>query len=310
MIQNRSFTHATVIKHTGSHYLLTCLPHWEPFEAVLRGRIRLKGDTLTNPLAVGDWVDGFYLAGGDAVITRIYPRRNYIIRKSTNLSRKAHIIAANVDTACLMVSARLPVTPLPFIDRFLVSCEAYRVPVVLIVNKCDLGNPDADFCEAYTRAGYRIFRVSAKDGTGIAALREELCGRIALFSGISGVGKSSVANAIDPDLHLKTDSLSQAHDTGRHTTTFYEMHRLANGGFFIDSPGIKGFGLIDMDRSEIYHFFPEIFAVAAGCKYNACLHVNEPGCAVREAVEKGLISSRRYESYLKLLADEGGKYRH
>lgn len=310
------FKNATVVKHAGNSYKLCFLPEWKPFSATLRGKIRLKGDSLTNPVAVGDIVDGEVI-NGEAVITAIHPRRNYLIRKSTNLSRQAHIIAANLDAAYLIVSATEPETPLAFMDRFLVTCQAYRVPATLVVNKIDELDlfPDyrayvAHLTDIYTKAGYPVLEVSAKTGEGLDSLHQTMKDKVALFSGISGVGKSSLANAIDPSLHLKTDQISAAHLTGKHTTTFYEMHPLSKGGFFIDSPGIKGFGLLDMDKYELYHYFPEIFAAAEGCKFNPCLHTSEPHCAVKQAVAEGLISEERYQSYLKLLEDpEGGKYR-
>ncbi len=322
MSRTNSFTNATVIRQTGNMYKLCLLPQWHPFSAVLRGKIRLKGDSLTNPLAVGDLVDGYFQESthgteGEALITTIHPRRNYLIRKSTNLSRQAHIIAANIDTAYLVLSATEPQTPLAFIDRLLVTCQAYRVPAVLLLNKCDeldeipRYREDADRLTAiYRGAGYCVREVSAKTGMGMEAHREELKEKISLFAGVSGVGKSSLANALDPGLDLKTAPISMAHLTGKHTTTFYQMHPLSQGGYIIDSPGIRGFGLLEMNRSEIYHYFPEIFAASAGCKYNPCTHVHEPHCAVKEAVEAGTISEARYQSYLKLMDDpDGSKYR-
>lgn len=319
------FERATVVKQTGNLYKISFLPEWDPFQAVLSGKLRLKEGKLTNPVAVGDLVDGIMPAkparvrGHEepAVITYVYPRRNYLIRKSANLSREAHIIAANIDMAYLVLSATEPQTPLPFIDRFLVTCQAYGVPATLLVNKYDelLSIPDYKensdhISEIYTRAGYPVLNVSAFDGTGLKTLSMLLRDKISLFAGISGVGKSSLANTLDPSLSLKTAAISSAHLTGKHTTTFYEMHPLTGGGFFIDSPGIKGFGLLEINRSELYHFFPELFAASAGCKYNSCLHTNEPRCAVRDAVENGLIPAERYTSYLKMLEDpEGGKYR-
>jgi ribosome biogenesis GTPase len=321
-MEQQVFQNATVIKQTGSLYRLTFLPIWDPFTAVLSGKLRLKGDKLTNPVAVGDKVNGFRQPTGNskenhAVITEILPRKNYLIRKSVNLSRQAHIIAANIDWAYILLSATEPETPFPFIDRFLVTCQAYRVPVTLIINKTDELQWATDYIarithtrDIYQKAGYHVMEVSAKTGEGTAELANQLKNKISLFSGISGVGKSSLANKLDPSLHLKTAQISRAHLTGKHTTTFYEMHPLQSGGYIVDSPGIRGFGLLEITKEELSHYFPEIFAVSSGCRFNGCLHAEEPDCAVREAVEKGLIPAERYESYLKMLEDpDGGKYR-
>ncbi len=321
-MEQQVFQNATVIKQTGSLYRLTFLPLWDPFTAVLSGKLRLKGDKLTNPVAVGDKVNGYWQLSDNrkdnhAVITEIRPRKNYLIRKSVNLSRQAHIIAANIDWAYILLSATEPETPFPFIDRFLVTCQAYRVPVTLIINKTDELQWATDYIERvthtreiYQKAGYPVMEVSAKTGEGTAELANQLKNKISLFSGISGVGKSSLANKLDPSLHLKTAQISQAHLTGKHTTTFYEMHPLQSGGYIVDSPGIRGFGLLEITKEELSHYFPEIFAASSGCRFNGCLHAEEPECAVREAVEKGLIPAERYESYLKMLEDpDGGKYR-
>jgi ribosome biogenesis GTPase len=321
-MEQQVFQNATVIKQTGSLYRLTFLPAWDPFTAVLSGKLRLKGDNLTNPAAVGDRVNGYWQPAADrqanhAIITEIQPRKNYLIRKSVNLSRQAHIIAANIDWAYILLSATEPWTPFPFIDRFLVTCQAYRVPVTLILNKTDELQWASDYApqaehvkKIYEKAGYTVLEVSAKTGEGTAQLEEQLKDKISLFSGISGVGKSSLANKLDPSLDLKTAPISTAHLTGKHTTTFYEMHPLQNGGYIIDSPGIRGFGLLEITKEELSHYFPEIFAASASCRFNGCLHAGEPDCAVREAVEKGMISAERYQSYLKMLEDpDGGKYR-
>lgn len=321
-MEQQQFKNATVIKQTGSLYRLTFLPRWEPFMAILSGRLRLREGKLTNPVAVGDRVNGFWQPGGNdqkekAVITEIHPRVNYLIRKSVNLSRQAHIIAANIDWACVILSATEPKTPFPFIDRFLVTCQAYSVPATIILNKTDelervpqyLSQAE-QYRDVYQRAGYTVMEVSARTGAGMELLAQHLKGKISLLSGISGVGKSALANRLDPQLHLKTAPISLAHMTGKHTTTYYEMHPLGTGGYIIDSPGIKGFGLLEMTKEELSHYFPEIFAASASCRFNGCLHAEEPGCAVREAVEKGLIPAERYDSYLRLLEDpEGGKYR-
>ncbi len=319
---------ATVVKHTGSHYLLSRLPHWDLFPAVLRGKIRLKGSNATNPVAVGDVVmfeaevaenvqdapmAEMVTAENPAVITSIKPRNNYIIRKSTNLSRQSHIIAANVDRAFLVITIDYPQVKLPFLDRLLVTCEVYNVPATIVLNKCDLYGPEhADmltaFHEIYEGAGYPIIEVSAHTGQGVDELRNMVNGHISLFSGVSGVGKSSLIKALDPALEPRVGEISDAHEQGRHTTTFYEMYSLATGGFIIDTPGIRGFGLVDLKKEEIALYFPEMLEAAQNCRFTPCTHTHEPGCAVKEAVEAGDISYDRYSSYLGMLEEEG-KYR-
>ena len=312
---------ATVVKHTGSHYMLSCLPEWNLFPAVLRGKIRLKGSTATNPVAVGDVVN--YEADADsleqvtlensAVITSVEPRRNYIIRKSTNLSRQSHIIAANLDRAFLVITLDFPQVKLPFLDRLLVTCEVYNVPPVIVLNKCDLYGPEhedmyAAFHEIYEGAGYRIVDVSAHTGQGVDELRAIISDGVSLFSGVSGVGKSSLIKALDPSLEPRVGDISDAHEQGRHTTTFYEMYSVHSGGFIVDTPGLRGFGLVDLKKEEIALYFPEMLKVAEDCRFTPCTHTHEPGCAVKEAVENGEISYDRYSSYLGML-DEEGKYR-
>jgi ribosome biogenesis GTPase len=250
----------------------------------------------------------------DGVITAVHPRKNYIIRRSSNLSRQEHIIAANVDCAYLVVTLVLPQTPLEFIDRFLVTCEAYKVPVMIVLNKIDIHREATQeavlrFKEIYEGAGYRVMETSALTGEGVEQVRAAIGGgSITLFSGISGVGKSSLINALDSGLALRTGEISDYHLKGKHTTTFYEMFPVA-GGFVIDSPGIKGFGLVEVGHEEVYHFFPELFKAASGCRFNPCTHTHEPGCAVLTALEEGVVSPERYESYLKILEEKGGKYR-
>ena len=304
---------AVVVKHTGSHYLLSRLPEWNLFPAVIRGKIRLKGSTATNPVAVGDVVDYVY-AEGMSAITAIHPRRNYIIRRSANLSREAHIIAANLDYAYLIVTMAFPETKLAFVDRFLTTCEAYGVPVTIVINKCDLHDgalaqmADA-FRGIYAGAGYEILELSAITGDNVAVLRDRLAGKVSLFSGTSGVGKSSLIKAIDPSLELiRTAEISSAHLQGRHTTTFYEMYPIATGGFVIDSPGIRGFGLVDFKKEELSTYFPEMLRVMDDCRFKPCTHTHEPGCAVKAAVDSGQISPDRYYSYLGMLEEEN-KYR-
>lgn len=321
---------ATVVKHTGSHYLLSALPRWELFPAVLKGKMRLKGSSATNPVAVGDRVRyespqgrntvcpaekaGMLMEQDPAVITEILPRKNYIIRRSTNLSRQSHIIAANVDRAFIVVTIDFPEVKLPFLDRLLVTCEVYNVPVTIVLNKCDLYTGEYQdrlsvFHSIYEGAGYSVMDVSAVTGQGIDMFREACKGAVSLFSGVSGVGKSSLIRALDPTLDPKVGEISDAHLQGKHTTTFYEMYPLATGGFIIDTPGIRGFGLVDIARDEIALYFPEMLKASAGCRFTPCTHTHEPGCAVKAAVEDGLISYERYSSYLGMLEDET-KYRH
>ena len=304
---------ATVVKHTGSHYLLSHLPQWELFPAVIKGKLRLKGFNSTNPIAVGDIVEYERNEGEMATIRNILPRKNHIIRKSTNLSRQSHVIASNLDMVFLIVTVELPEVKLPFVDRFLVTCEAYNVPVTIILNKMDIYSPDAlqmveAFKDIYENAGYRVIESSAATGLGMEEIRECCKERIVLFSGQSGVGKSSLISALDPNLNLRVGEISAYHQQGKHTTTFYEMHPIASGGFVIDTPGIRGFGLVDVSELELSGYFPEMLRVEDNCRFAPCTHTHEPGCAVKEAVENGEISVERYESYLGML-DEQTKYR-
>ena len=304
---------ATVVKHTGSHYLLSHLPQWDLFPAVIKGKLRLKGFNSTNPIAVGDIVEYERNEGEMATIRNILPRKNHIIRKSTNLSRQSHVIASNLDMVFLIVTVELPEVKLPFVDRFLVTCEAYNVPVTIILNKMDIYSPEAlqmveAFKGIYENAGYRVIESSAATGLGMEEIRECCKERIVLFSGQSGVGKSSLISALDPDLNLRVGEISAYHQQGKHTTTFYEMHPIASGGFVIDTPGIRGFGLVDVSELELSGYFPEMLRVEDNCRFAPCTHTHEPGCAVKEAVENGEISVERYESYLGML-DEQTKYR-
>ena len=319
---------ATVVKHTGSHYLLSRLPQWNLFPAVLRGKIRLKGSTATNPVAVGDIVNfeaevpdgtvdnelaGYVTSENAAVITSVEPRRNYLIRKSTNLSRQSHIIAANLDRAFIIATIDYPEIKLPFLDRILVTCEVYNVPVTIVLNKVDLYRESHKemleaFREIYEGAGYPVMEVSALTGEGIDALRDACKGNVSLFSGVSGVGKSSLIKALDPSLDPRVGEISDVHLQGKHTTTFYEMYALSSGGFIVDTPGLRGFGLVDLKKEEIALYFPEMLKASEGCRFAPCTHTHEPGCAVKEAVEAGEISYDRYSSYLGML-DEEGKYR-
>lgn len=303
---------ATVVKNAGSHYLLSELPAWELFPAVLRGKIRLKASEITNPVAVGDRVR--YQADDDGcVISEILPRRNYLIRRSTNLSRQAHIIAANIDRAYIIVSLYFPDVKLPFLDRILVTCELYGIPATIVLSKTDLyrqAAPEeiAHFRSIYEAAGYPVIETSVPGGEGIEEIREACKGRVNLFSGESGVGKSSLIKALDPALDPKIGAISTAHLQGRHTTSLYEMYPLASGGFVIDSPGIRGFGLVDVQKEEIARYFPEMLREADACRFVPCTHTHEPACAVKDAVDRGLISPERYNSYLGML-EEDKKFR-
>ena len=304
---DRKFT-ATVVRATGSWY--DVLHDGETVRCRIRGRLRLKGVRSTNPVVVGDEVACEADEGGDYVIADILPRRNYVIRRASNLSKESHIIAANVDQALLMASLRSPETPTEFVDRFLVTCEAYKVPVTILLSKLDLQDAEAvaEFRAVYEGAGYRVLEVSVREGRGVEEVRELLAGRTTLVSGNSGVGKSTLIQAIDPSLDIRTGEISESHHKGRHTTTFSTMYPLAGGGAVSDPPGIKGFGLIDIDEAELWHYFPEMMRVAPACRFYNCTHTHEPGCAVTEAVKAGEIAWPRYESYLKI-RDEDEKYR-
>jgi ribosome biogenesis GTPase len=308
---------ATVVKNAGSHYVLSALPAWELFPAVLRGKVRLERSGATNPVAVGDRVryelDGPADEEHPAVITEILPRDNYIIRRSTNLSRQSHVIAANLDQAVIVVSLLFPEIKLPFLDRILVTCEVYKIPVLIALNKVDLYREElpemvTSFRRIYEGAGYPVLEVSARTGEGVDALRERCRGRINLFSGESGAGKSSLIKALDPALDPKIGKISAAHLQGKHTTSLYEMYRLASGGFVIDTPGLRGFGLVDLEKEEISKYFPEMLREMDNCRFVPCTHTHEPGCAVKAAVDAGRISPERYNSYLGML-EEDQKFR-
>lgn len=308
---------ATVVKNAGSHYMLSMLPEWNPFPAVLKGRIRLKANDSTNPVAVGDKVrfeadaesaDDVTLTN-PALITEILDRKNYVVRKSTNLSRQSHVIAANIDMAFAVVTLYFPEVKLPFLDRMLVTCEVYGVPVTIVMNKVDLYREEApeftqNFIDIYTKAGYKVVQTSAKTGEGIDELREICRDKVCLFSGESGVGKSSLIKALDPSLDPKVGKISVAHLQGKHTTSLYEMYRLASGGTVIDTPGLRGFGLVNLEKEEIARYFPEMLKAAEHCRFTPCTHTHEPGCAVKEAVENGEISPERYTSYLGMIEDD------
>ena len=310
----RNFT-GTVVRATGSWY--DVLRDGVPVRCRIRGRLRLKGVRSTNPVVVGDEVRCEEDENGDHVIVDIVPRRNYVIRRASNLSKESHIIASNLDQAFLVVTFAAPMTATVFIDRFLATAEAYRVPVVIVVNKIDALDEEwlefvDSFAYLYESIGYGVRRVSAETGEGIDGLRAMLEGKVTLFSGNSGVGKSTLINRLIPGLDLKTAAISEAHQTGMHTTTFSEMYPLAYdaGGYIIDTPGVKGFGTIDFNVEEVAHYFPEIFRESADCKYNNCTHIHEPGCAVKRALEEHRISESRYASYLSIIDDSApDKYR-
>ena len=306
--------HGLVIRNTGSWYTVLA-DDKTTWECKVKGNFRLKGIRSTNPVAIGDRVEFNPLDGQTALITGIDDRKNYVIRKSANLSKQSHILAANVDQCFLFVTLRQPETSTIFIDRFLASAEAYRIPVILIFNKIDLLNDEdkdllAGLIHLYTTVGYACRSVSAQTGDGVEELRELLKGNVTLLSGNSGVGKSTLINRLFPQLNLKTSEISDANNTGKHTTTFSEMFPVENEGFIIDTPGIKGFGTFDMERDEIGHYFKDIFHFSALCRFNNCTHTHEPGCAVLAAVERHDISQSRYNSYLSILEDPNDeKYR-
>lgn len=304
-----------VIKNTGSWYQVKT-EDGRFIECKIKGVFRLQGIRSTNPIAVGDNVK--IIENPDGVtgfISEIEDRKNYIVRRSSNLSKQSHILAANLDQCLLVVTINYPETSTIFIDRFLASAEAYRVPVKLVFNKTDAYSEDElRYLDAlitlYEQIGYPCFKISAKTGEGLETIKQALVGNVTLFSGHSGVGKSTLINTLLPGHNIKTAIISEYHNKGMHTTTFSEMFPVTGDGYIIDTPGIKGFGTFDMEDEEVGHYFKEIFETSHNCKYNNCTHRKEPGCAVRTAVEEHLISESRYTSYLNMLEDkEEGKYR-
>jgi ribosome biogenesis GTPase len=307
----------TVYKSTGSWYYVKSTEN-KFYNCRIKGKFRMKGIKSTNPIAVGDVVDFDLDETVDEVngiITNIHDRKNYIVRKSVNLSKQTHIIASNIDIGFLIVTINNPTTTTSFIDRFLVTAKAYGIEAILIFNKIDTFD-DATLDEqlylqhTYSEIGYKCLRVSATDNKGVAELMEVMKGKVSMFSGHSGVGKSTLVNAIEPTLNLKTKEISNSHAQGQHTTTFAEMFDLANDIRIIDTPGIRGFGMVDMEPQEISDYFPELFALKEGCKFNNCLHKEEPHCAVKKALEEDKIAWSRYQSYLKILEGDEENFRN
>ena len=301
-----------VVKSTGSWYSVLTNDGVQ-LDCRIRGKFRIQGLKSTNPVAVGDRVL-LDVNGEDYLISKILERKNYIIRKSVNLSKQVHIIAANIDQAFLIVTLASPTTSVGFIDRFLVTAEAYQIPTVLVFNKVDLYDEfDREYhdeiVQMYTKSGYECLETSALDQMNIDLLTTKMTAKVTLLSGHSGVGKSTLVNVIDPELDLVTQQVSEAHNKGMHTTTFAEMYPLHFGGFIIDTPGIKGFGLVDVSEFELADYFPEILRLKGQCKFHNCKHVNEPKCAVKDAVAVDEIHPVRYNSYLAILEDDGNQYR-
>lgn len=303
-----------VIRSTGSTFWVKT-DEATLYECRVKGNFRIKGIKSTSPVAVGDRVSFVVMEDGIGWITEIEERKNYIVRRPANLSKQLHIIAANVDQLLLVVTVSHPETSTIFIDRVLATAEAYRIPATIVVNKCDLyTEEELEYLEMlkllYEGIGYGFISVSAVTGENINQLKSLLEGKISVLSGNSGVGKSSLINAISPDLAVKTGEISNIHDKGMHTTTFSEMFEIFPSAYLIDTPGVKGFGTIDFKKEEVSHFFPDIFKISEECKFGNCMHLKEPGCAVKKALEEHYISESRYNSYLSILEDcEEGKYR-
>lgn len=304
----------TVIKSSGSVYGVRAMDG-TVVDCRVKGNFRLKGIRSTNPVAVGDHVKFDVRSDGTAYIVEILERKNYIVRKASNLSKQSHILAANLDRCFLIVTINHPATATTFIDRFLAAAEAYRVPVTLVFNKTDLyneaENEELEYLTAlYSSIGYHCLHTSATDGKGIEELKDAMTGKLSLLAGNSGVGKSSLVNAIAPEIAARVGEISKTHDTGMHTTTYTEMFEFMPGSYIVDTPGVKGFGTFDMETEEISHYFVEFFELSKDCKYGNCTHTHEPGCAVLEALEKGELAPSRYQSYLSMLEDKDeGKYR-
>ncbi|HKC68807.1 MAG TPA: ribosome small subunit-dependent GTPase A [Bacteroidia bacterium] len=298
---------ALILKSTGNLYRV-CTDAGDVLMANLAGKIRLDFRKSTNPVVVGDYVE-IEQSGESALITKIYPRKNYIIRKSLNLSKQTHILAANIDQAFLLATLVFPRTSTGFIDRFLVTTEAYQIPAKIIFNKVDLldkelRNTQKEMIDMYTSIGYECIEISALKKEDVTKIKSKLKNKITLLAGHSGAGKSTLVNSIQPGLHVKTGNLSEIHLKGKHTTTFSELHKLDAGGYIIDTPGIKELGLVEMKKEEVGHYFPEFRALMHQCKFNNCTHTNEPHCAVLKALEEGKIYAERYHNYLGILNSE------
>jgi ribosome biogenesis GTPase len=302
-----------VLKSTGRWYNVL-LETKETVQASIKGKLRIEGLKTTNPVAAGDEV-AIELEGTDYTIKSIYPRKNYIVRKSTNLSKQMQILASNIDRAYLLVTLKSPVTQIAFIDRFLVAAESFRIPTTILFNKVDLfGSKEhtllKELTEIYSKIGYPCHPISAENQENIAFLRAEIQGKQVMISGNSGVGKTTLVNALDSTLNLRTGEISQVHEQGKHTTTFAEMHALQSGGYIIDTPGIRAFGLVDLDKEHYKDYFPEMRELIGECRFHNCKHLNEPHCAVKKATESGEIAESRYQSYVQLmLEDENDPYR-
>jgi ribosome biogenesis GTPase len=306
-----------VYKSTGSWYTVKA-DNNQIYDCRIKGKFRMKGIKSTNPIAVGDVVDFEIDETSDAItgsIHHIHDRKNYIVRKSVNLSKQTHIIASNIDIVFLIVTINNPITTTSFIDRFLVTAEAYHIKAVLLFNKIDtfdeaMSDEQLFLQHVYTQIGYDCLRVSAKNGKGLEQLKEMMQGKVCMFSGHSGVGKSTLVNALEPTLNLKTKEISDLHQQGQHTTTFAEMFDLTFGSKIIDTPGIRGFGIVDMEKQEIKGYFPEFFKLEDQCKFNNCLHKEEPNCAIKKALEEDKIAWSRYKSYLQILEGDEEQYRN
>ena len=302
-----------VLKSTGRWYNVL-LETKETIQASIKGKLRIEGLKTTNPVAAGDEV-AIELEGTDYTIKSIYPRKNYIVRKSTNLSKQMQILASNIDRAYLLVTLKSPVTQIAFIDRFLVAAESFRIPTIILFNKVDLFGPKEhtllkELTEIYSQIGYPCHPISAENQENITFLRAEIQGKQVMISGNSGVGKTTLVNALDSTLNLRTGEISQVHEQGKHTTTFAEMHALQSGGYIIDTPGIRAFGLVDLDKEHYKDYFPEMRELIGECRFHNCKHLNEPHCAVKKAAESGEIAESRYQSYVQLmLEDENDPYR-
>ncbi len=297
-----------VTKSTGSWYQVFDLDTQKTYEARIRGKFKLLKNRLTNPLAVGDFVEFQLEQDNIAWITKIEPRKNYLIRKSVNLSKESHIIASNIDVACFIFTLKFPETSLGFLDRFLACCEAYNIIPLILFNKMDVLNEDEkelvyDIEVIYQKIGYETLEISSYTHLNLEILQETIKDKTSVFFGHSGCGKSTLVNALQPDLNLKTSEISETHLKGKHTTTFAQMHFWSFGGSVIDTPGVREFAMIDVEKEEIQHYFPEIFKTGRECKFHNCMHISEPKCAVIAAVEEGEIEESRYYTYLKLMEE-------